>query len=145
MRAFFVMLLVMVAWTFPSHGRTESENIFNKTLPHESMNNVTVSSSKVVSYDYLFLAMQWPRTYCNLISRGRGRCYLPVPDRFTVHGLWPQNFSGPINCSDTGRYGPYPVPRLPQVLFVCQIRRIISMYIYIYKYIYIYIYVYVYI
>ena len=127
------MLLVMVAWTFPSHGRTESENIFNKTLPHESMNNVTVSSSKVVSYDYLLLAMQWPRTYCNLlISRGDGRCFLPVPDRFTVHGLWPQKFGGPINCSDTGRYGRYPGYDWRQVLLVCQIQRIIYIYIYIY-------------
>ena len=135
MRAFFVMLLVMVAWTFPSHGRTESENIFNKTLPHESMNNVTVSSSKVVSYDYLFLAMQWPRTYCNFISRGRGRCHLPIPDRFTVHGLWPQNFSGPINCSDTGRYGRYPGYDWRQVCCLSNS----TYYIYIYIYIYVHI------
>ena len=133
MEVFFVMVLVMVAGTFPpSHGRTESEGtVFNNTLPHESMNNVTVSSSKLVPYLSSFQVMQWPRSYCNVLNMVDEQCYPPVPHRFTVHGLWPQISRGRNDCRDTRRNGPYHPLNWNQVLFVCQIQRIIYIYIYI--------------
>ena len=128
MKVFYLMVLVLVAGAVPSHGRTESEGtVFNKTQPHESMNNVTVSSSKLVTYDYLHLAMQWPRSFCN--SRLNIRlCQLQVPRRFTVHGLWPQNYqNGPvssllyIDCTNSG----YRFFDSSQVLYVCQVQHIV--------------------
>jgi len=104
------MVLVLMAGAVPSHGRTESEGtVFNKTQPHEGMNNVTVSSSKLETYGYLYLVMQWPRSFCNSINRP---CSQQVPGRFTVHGLWPQYPSisrGGINCKIGGIYGHYPL------------------------------------
>ncbi|KAF5454124.1 hypothetical protein F2P56_023812 [Juglans regia] len=52
--------------------------------------------SHVVAYDYMYLVMQWPRSFCNTqpnVFRSR------VPNIFTIHGLWPQNLNNaPVNC-----------------------------------------------
>nr|KYP40893.1 Extracellular ribonuclease LE [Cajanus cajan] len=46
------------------------------------------------SYDYLKLAQQWPKSYCNFqIQFGSKTCKKPIPLRFTIHGLWPSNTS----------------------------------------------------
>ena len=51
------------------------------------------------SYDYLKLAIQWPPGACS-----GGRCISPVPEQWTVHGLWPQRASGgwPEDCYRPG-------------------------------------------
>ena len=131
MKVFYVMVLVLVAGAVPSHGRTESEGaVFNKTQPHESMNNVPVSSSKLVPYNRLYLAMQWPRTFCNFLLAQNSRCGQNFDGRFTVHGLWPQSSNGEINCTDISKYGPHTLFNWPLVLYVCQIHQIIYIYIY---------------
>nr|XP_023876098.1 ribonuclease S-2-like [Quercus suber]POE81626.1 ribonuclease s-2 [Quercus suber] len=112
MKVFYVIVLVLVAGAVPSHGRTESEGtVFNKTQSHESMNNVTVSNIKLVPYGNSYLVMQWPRSFCNSRSIYQIPCYYQqVPDRFTVHGLWPQTKSGGgIDCTNRCIYGNYPL------------------------------------
>ena len=37
--------------------KVKLRTIFNKTLPHESLNNVT--------YDFPYLVMQWPASFCS--------------------------------------------------------------------------------
>ena len=136
MKLFYVMVLVLVAGAVPSHGRTESEGtVFNKTQLHESMSNVTESSSKLVAYSFLYLAMQWPMSFCNYLNIVNRKCNQLVPSRFTVHGLWPQyDHERGVDCrSISPRYPPLNIHR---VLYVCQIQQIIHIYIYIYIYIY---------
>ena len=127
MKVFFVVVLVVVAGTIPSHARTESEcPVFNKILPHESMNNVTVSSSHLEPYNQLYLAMQWPRSFCNYQHIFNRKCEL---NYFTVHGLWPQSTDGHgINCTNGPRRGQY--YRFNTVLYIFQIQQIIYIYIY---------------
>ena len=122
MNVFYVMVWVLVAGAVPSHGRTESEStVFNKTRPHESMNNVTVSSSKLETYHYLHLAMQWPMSFCN--SRPpKSLCRQQVPRHFTVHGLWPQKFQNRVplyvDCTSI-RHRSFDSR---QVLYVCEVQ-----------------------
>ena len=72
--------------------------IFNKTQPYESMNNATVSRSKWEAYDFLYLAKQWPMSFCNMAGVTCIRQI--IPNYFTVHGLWPQkNRWQSINCT----------------------------------------------
>ncbi|XP_075658631.1 extracellular ribonuclease LE-like [Castanea sativa] len=41
-----------------------------------------------VDYDYFYLVLQWPESYCNT---GKVTCYdSPRDHRFTLHGMWPQ-------------------------------------------------------
>ncbi|CAN1144940.1 Intracellular ribonuclease LX [Linum perenne] len=47
-------------------------------------------TSKVESYDYHKLALQWPAGYCN-----RKNCIATIPGVFTIHGLWPTNRNAP--------------------------------------------------
>ena len=134
MKVFYVMVLVLVAGAVPSHGRTESEGtVFNKTQFHGSMSNVTVSSSKLGTYGFLYLVMQWPRSFCNREIILNRQCNQPVPSRFTVHGLWPQyDPMHGVDCRHIRpRYTPFDFQR---VLYVCQIQQIIYIYIHIYIY-----------
>ncbi|KAF7113320.1 hypothetical protein RHSIM_RhsimUnG0138300 [Rhododendron simsii] len=50
------------------------------------------------SFDYFKLALQWPPSRCS----GHPKC----PNNFTIHGLWPDNFSGPSLefCNNRSRY-----------------------------------------
>ena len=139
MKVFYVMVLVLVAGAVPSHGRTESEGtVFNKTQLHGSMSNVSESSRKSVPYSFLYLAMQWPMSFCNYLDIVDRQCNQRVPSRFTVHGLWPQiDLKRGVDCRTISpRYPPLNIHR---VLYVCQIQQIIHIHIYIYIYIYIYI------
>ena len=125
------MVLVLVFGAVPNDGRTESEGtVFNKTQPYEGMNNVTVSSSKLVTYDYLYLVLQWPRSFCNFLSEADLQCYESVPDHFTVHGLWPQLSGQGIDCRPHRQYQRF---NHYTVLYVCQIQQILYIYIYIYE------------
>ena len=49
-----------------------------------------------VDYDYFYLVLQWPESYCNT---GKVTCYDDAWEyRFTLHGMWPQkNWQG-VSC-----------------------------------------------
>ncbi|KAI8539652.1 hypothetical protein RHMOL_Rhmol09G0199500 [Rhododendron molle] len=49
-------------------------------------------------FDYFKLALQWPPSLCG----GHPMC----PNDFTIHGLWPDNFTGPLLqfCDNRSRY-----------------------------------------
>lgn len=42
---------------------------------------------QVIAYDYLYLTIQWPRSFCNI--QPNVFCS-NVPNSFTIHGLWPR-------------------------------------------------------
>ncbi|GMY21793.1 ribonuclease 1-like [Fagus crenata] len=77
------------------HGRTyESESITMKV-------RVKAPSSPQKEYDYFSLVLRWPKSFCNT---GSVTCTSPIPDYFTVHGLWPQLYNGQITtCYSTIR------------------------------------------
>lgn len=74
-KVFNVLVLVLVVEVVFSHAREDWKweyyiqqdagliikvklrTIFSKTLPHESLNNVT--------YDFSYLVMQWPTSFCS--------------------------------------------------------------------------------
>lgn len=59
-----------------------------------------VKFAEAVAFDYFTFSLQWPVTFCRL---NIARCSLSsVPDIWTIHGLWPSNFTGanPRKCSD---------------------------------------------
>ena len=80
-----------------------------RTQPYESMSNVTVSSSKWEAYDFLYLAMQWPMSFCNMA--GVTCRWQVTPNYFTVHGLWPQN--NRLDSTDAAGRVPHPSPTWP--------------------------------
>ena len=91
----FFFLLVLVMWAVHSHGSAyETESIIynNTQLPYkENMNAETVINSKLKHFDYFYLVMQWPKSFC---TSGRVSCHPPpIPNYFIVHGLWPQQTS----------------------------------------------------
>ncbi|KAF7132158.1 hypothetical protein RHSIM_Rhsim09G0141400 [Rhododendron simsii] len=51
-------------------------------------------------FDYFKLALQWPPSIC---SHGVPE---ECPNNFTIHGLWPDNFTGPFQefCNNRSRY-----------------------------------------
>ena len=64
----------------------------------ESM-DASGGGSPTVSYEYdeLRLALRWPTSFCNTHLL---QCdYKPIPDSFTVHGLWLHKNSCPVICS----------------------------------------------
>nr|BBG82762.1 S31-RNase [Prunus armeniaca] len=62
------------------------------------------------SYDYFQFVQQWPPTTC----RFRKKCFKPRPLQiFTIHGLWPSNYSSPTKPSScTGSEFKELAPRL---------------------------------
>ena len=104
---FFFLVLVM--WAVHSHGRAyEIESIIynNTQLPYkENMNAETVINSKLKHFDYFYLVMQWPNSFC---TWGKVSCQQPIPKDFTVHGLWPQQTGLPrINCTGAINITPF--------------------------------------
>nr|CAA65318.1 S5-RNase [Antirrhinum hispanicum] len=49
-------------------------------------------------FEILKLVLQWPNSYCSLKTSTCRRN--PLPLKFTIHGLWPDNYSWPL--SDCG-------------------------------------------
>ena len=101
MTVFHVFFLVLVMWAVHCHGRAyETESIIynNTQLPYkENMNAETVINSKLKHFDYFYLVMQWPNSFCN---PGKISCNRPIPNHFIVHGLWPQKTGFPrFDCT----------------------------------------------
>lgn len=51
-------------------------------------------------FDFFTFSLQWPVTFCRVI---KARCKMSsMPNFWTIHGLWPSNFTGanPRKCSD---------------------------------------------
>ncbi|CDP16771.1 unnamed protein product [Coffea canephora] len=55
------------------------------------------------SFQYLTFVQQWPRGYCTVNPANPSRCQrIPLPTVFTIHGLWPGNFTKILqNCTKT--------------------------------------------
>ena len=109
---FFFLVLVM--WAVHSHGRAyETESIIynNTQLPYkENMNAETVINSKLKHFDYFYLVFRWPKSFC---TRGTVSCWPQIPDRFTVHVLWPQNtIGGLIDCKGAKNTAPFNFPKV---------------------------------
>ena len=53
-------------------------------------------------YDYFRFVQQWPKGYCGKVA-GTRPCLGTIPNKFTIHGLWPQTHSGiqPYDCNST--------------------------------------------
>ncbi|OIT03361.1 ribonuclease 3 [Nicotiana attenuata] len=47
--------------------------------------------SQSTTYDNMQMVLQWAPTFC-----GRNNCNNPVPQSFTLHGLWPANSTGNV-------------------------------------------------
>ena len=114
MTVFHVFFLVLVMWAVHSHGRAyETESIIynNTQLPYkENMNAETVINSKLKHFDYFYLVFRWPKSFC---TRGTVSCWPQIPDRFTVHGLWPQNtIGGLIDCKGAKNTAPFNFPKV---------------------------------
>ena len=65
----YTFLLVLLINVVPSHRRTyESKSIimYRTTEPYESMSNVSVTKGETVAYDYLYLVVYWPMSFCNI-------------------------------------------------------------------------------
>ena len=46
-------------------------------------------------FDYFQMVQQWPPATCSGV-----RCYANPPAMFTIHGLWPSNYSNvPLICT----------------------------------------------
>ncbi|KAL8044033.1 hypothetical protein ABFS82_08G021200 [Erythranthe guttata] len=59
------------------------------------------SDARAGSYDHLVLVYIWPNAFC---SNKRVHCKTPVPQNFTVHGLWPTDKTGKtlVYCNKSG-------------------------------------------
>ncbi|KAL3538436.1 hypothetical protein ACH5RR_001802 [Cinchona calisaya] len=54
------------------------------------------------SFDYFTMVQQWPKGFCYF---NVSKCKRVRPDDFTIHGLWPSNFTRSLrNCTST-EYG----------------------------------------
>ncbi|KAF5454133.1 hypothetical protein F2P56_023821 [Juglans regia] len=42
------------------------------------------------SFDYFYLALQWPASVCHEAAGSNVTCIKPLPGNFTIHGLWAQ-------------------------------------------------------
>ncbi|XP_022756660.1 ribonuclease MC-like [Durio zibethinus] len=69
-------------------------------------------------FTFYKLSLQWPAAACN---SGRMTCKQPIPKKFTIHGIWPQDSNddpvpayGPTNPCTTVR--PTPASNLPTEL-----------------------------
>nr|Q38717.1 RecName: Full=Ribonuclease S-4; AltName: Full=S4-RNase; AltName: Full=Stylar glycoprotein 4; Flags: Precursor [Antirrhinum hispanicum]CAA65320.1 S4-RNase [Antirrhinum hispanicum] len=56
-------------------------------------------STIIAKCDYLKLVLQWPKSFCLINSRKCQRN--PLPSNFTIHGLWPDNYTrqAPQSCT----------------------------------------------
>ncbi|KAH7856302.1 hypothetical protein Vadar_006099 [Vaccinium darrowii] len=60
------------------------------------------------SFDVYFLSLTWPNSYCNVKT---APCQPPVPQNFTIHGLWP----GFLSTGGTVKDCPVPALEKKQV------------------------------
>ncbi|XP_059435495.1 ribonuclease MC-like [Corylus avellana] len=56
------------------------------------------------AFDFYLLSLQWPPGYCYQSNSTYNQCKQPFPMSFTIHGLWPQNYSHSL---------PLPCPQAP--------------------------------
>lgn len=55
----------------------------------------STESMAAPGYDELLLVLQWPGSFCNTEMNN---CDYPIPDKFTVHGLWANENSEWVDC-----------------------------------------------
>ncbi|QHO42441.1 hypothetical protein HN51_008146 [Arachis hypogaea] len=60
----------------------------------------SVHLTNAASYEYFKLALVWPTTFTRIHASGMTKP--KIPQHFTIHGLWPTNFSlpWPANCAN---------------------------------------------
>ena len=52
----------------------------------------------VAHYDYFYLVLQWPQSFCNT---GQQECYRDLPNKFTIHGMWPEKNGRDVPCPES--------------------------------------------
>lgn len=50
------------------------------------------------NYDFFFLVLQWPPTFCNFVFPNK--CDQPIPAEFSIHGFWPHV----VSCASIPAY-----------------------------------------
>ncbi|XP_027933604.1 ribonuclease 1-like [Vigna unguiculata] len=54
------------------------------------------AEKKEEKWNYFMLVQQWPTGFCEYqIIAGKRKCYI-TPDKFVIHGLWPQRNDGKV-------------------------------------------------
>ena len=52
-----------------------------------------IAEKKEEKWDHFIYAQQWPKGYCDSPHTGTRKCRI-VPEKFVIHGLWPQKENG---------------------------------------------------
>ncbi|XP_061190489.1 ribonuclease Oy-like [Saccostrea echinata] len=62
-----------------------------------------------VEFDFFILALQWPVTFCKIQN-----CSRDPPNNWTIHGLWPSNFTPPFvtDCKHNESFSEENIPEI---------------------------------
>lgn len=91
----FISLLIygfIIALDLKSRPFLDPGDLMNDAVPDLDAGSPVCPQ---VDFDYLLLAVRWPVSDCT-----EGQCVHQIPDRWLIHGLWPNyaNGSWPQNC-----------------------------------------------
>ena len=54
-----------------------------------------IAEEKEDKWDHFIFAQQWPKGYCDSPHPGTRKCRI-IPEKFVIHGLWPQKDDGTL-------------------------------------------------
>ncbi|GKV53151.1 hypothetical protein SLEP1_g59691 [Rubroshorea leprosula] len=84
------------------------------------LTSLMFSATDSKPYDYLQYVVQWQPAVCRIPYWPYTRCNKPIKQVFTIHGLWPSNFSGAdVNCRNGTGYDRNEVISIEQKLKKC--------------------------